>query len=883
MDVEQAQTKQRYRGKLYALSEESAWEDTGTGYVSIVRGGDSRRLVFRDEETGEVLHDRPIFGRDTYQLQGEGERRTIIVWEDPDSQKDWALSFQDPDGTAEVWDAIREEPAAQDEKSILPLPKFGNLEELSRMLTCVPPSQREALAAECMAPKFVSGLRTAFHTAEDLGSEEALGCLWQITKGIFLLSNQRLTERYLKHDVYDDVMGMLEYDEGLPVDKRIAHRQVLKVKVNFQHVLSIEDTETLERIHLNYRLQYLKDLVLPRLLDDTAFVSLTQMIHVNISIILDHLQKNVALLEQLFVQIQQNDSQALLFLQDACRMATKIPQTERQALYERMIERKLFEVLLPYVSDSSGHTDGEEKTLGPPRHLAVEILLLATSSDPSHLRRFLTAEGNAHGRALLAGLIRVMHMEVDQGVQGQIAEVLKSVMDPTALENRERDSSLDVFYERGAFEELVFPLREDVGIPTAAFCFAQQIVCELLAFAVAHHGYRARVFVMRHGIAQQVARLMASPQRFLQLAPVRLMRAMVMTKDDAYHRYIIKSGLFVPVMKNLQSSLAPPALGGNLLVSATLELMEFIRVQNIKVLVDHICKKHCALLQAHAPKLKAFENFLLKHQHNLEYEAFPPEQYAAGGPIVREGHGGVGGGRQRSPGRGDSDDDEAYFESCDDDDEETDGVSGGPAPGSATIASPAKDEPLAGQDGNSSPGLKGLLGGYEDDDEDEENEGCKESKANEFRKSSGGGEATAPPAAADADTTGEPLISGDVVASVADGDAAVEVEVEAQSEADRAERAQAEEKGKAEGASAENEPSAQEEPHDAKGQDCSGVVVDGEERGLSANAKAAAGRGEAPGVGGGDVGGGGAGGAGVVSEKALNHVPKRLKTSAASA
>merc|ERR1712176_1085401 len=120
-------------------------------------------------------------------------------------------------------------------------------------------------------------------------------------------------------------------------------------------------------------------------------------------------------------------------------------------------------------------------------------------------------------------------------------------------------------------------------------------------------------------------------------------------------------------MRNFAASLAPPALGGNLLVSVTLEVLEFIRVENIKILVDHVCSKHGELLRAHAPKFKTLEGLLLKHQQNLEYEAFPPEQLNAGGPMA--GGGGPARGRQRSPGREDSDDDEAYFESLDDDDE----------------------------------------------------------------------------------------------------------------------------------------------------------------------------------------------------------------------
>merc|ERR1711920_386122 len=262
------------------------------------------------------------------------------------------------------------------------------------------------------------------------------------------------------------------------------------------------------------------------------------------------------------------------------------------------------------------------------------------------------------------------------------AEMLKAVMDTSALDPRERDACLDTLYDKGALDELVAPLRVDSMGKVSCSLFGQQLSCELLAFVVGHHGYRARAYVTRHGVAQQAMRLLALPQRFVQLAPVRLLCAIVATKDDAYHRYLVKSGLFCSLFRVFQDSLAAPALGGNLLVSATLEVLECIRVDNLKILVDHVCRKHEELLREHAPKIKTLHHLLLRHEQNMEYEAFPPEQHAAGGPIASSPRISMRSGRNRSPGREDSDDDEAYFESLDDDDVDDDAASG---PG---IASP---------------------------------------------------------------------------------------------------------------------------------------------------------------------------------------------------
>eukprot|EP00438_Fugacium_kawagutii_P024611 Skav227270 [mRNA] locus=scaffold3803:38675:61201:- [translate_table: standard] len=221
---------------------------------------------------------------------------------------------------------------------------------------------------------------------------------------------------------------------------------------------------------------------------------------------------------------------------------------------------------------------------------------------------------------------------VANGVQGQIAEILSQC--PSAV------ASLDVFYEQGAMDDILSPLREK--LPKAntppQVCFAQQLVCEIVAFAVVKHGYRAKVYVIRHGLGQQVCRLLSAPQKYLQLAAVRVLRAIIGTKEATAAIRLAKGG------------------GTNLMASATLELLEFIRQQNLKV--ENICKNHGqktqfeaalgqkpgshqrararSLLKAYSDQMKPLEQLLLKYQQNLEVEKYPPEQFSGGRPV--DGH-----------------------------------------------------------------------------------------------------------------------------------------------------------------------------------------------------------------------------------------------------
>eukprot|EP00931_Biecheleriopsis_adriatica_P029344 TRINITY_DN17437_c0_g1_i2.p1 TRINITY_DN17437_c0_g1~~TRINITY_DN17437_c0_g1_i2.p1 ORF type:complete len:972 (+),score=252.14 TRINITY_DN17437_c0_g1_i2:51-2966(+) len=646
MDVECVEQKtileRGHRGKLYVLSDD-AWEDKGTASVTIISAGESKRLSVRDESSGASLHDRPVItSEDSYRLQGEGEVKAIIVWEDEELQMEFALSFEDPRAAAEVFSILSARPGqAEQANRLLPLPELGNLPELARLLSCAPPSQRERLAMECIAPRFVEDLRQAFRTAEDASSEADLLLLWRITKSVFMLSNHKATERYLRRDLYDDVMGMLEYDEGIPADQRVAHRHMLKVAVRFKQVLAFEDAEMLERIHLNYRLQYLKDFVLARVLDDSAFASLTQLININNTVLLNHLSKSENLMKQLFHGLAEKDLQSLLFLQDACRLAKVMPPSHRQGLYENMLKHGLFSFLAPFFAAEERICSSSEVPV--PRHLAMEVLLLSALSDASHLRTFLVTgvgkstpleeECSAMGRSLLSGLVRLAFEEEDQGVQSQAAEVLRHVMDQTQVNAQNREGFLDTLYGSGVIDEIVAPLKQtkvDVRPHSLACCYALQLVCELLAFVVMNHGPRGRAHILQNDLLRQAAVLATcSGHRFLKLAPLRLVKAILNTKDAEYLSYLTECGIFDALLRNFDESLQLPALGGSLLASASAELLDLVRTQNVKSLVAHLCTQHAGILQKLVPRIKAAERLLLRHRQNLEQEAAPQKRGAA--------------------------------------------------------------------------------------------------------------------------------------------------------------------------------------------------------------------------------------------------------------
>ena len=74
-------------------------------------------------------------------------------------------------------------------------------------------------------------------------------------------------------------VGALEYDPELIEQQH--HRSFLRDKVVFKEVVPIQDAALRAKIHQTYRLAYLKDVVLPRVLDDATFATFSSLILFN--------------------------------------------------------------------------------------------------------------------------------------------------------------------------------------------------------------------------------------------------------------------------------------------------------------------------------------------------------------------------------------------------------------------------------------------------------------------------------------------------------------------------------------------------------------------------------------------------------------------------
>ena len=80
----------------------------------------------------------------------------------------------------------------------------------------------------------------------------------------------------------------------------------------------------------------------------------------------------------------------------------------------------------------------------------------------------------------------------------------------------------------------------------------------------------------------------------------RFLRAILSVNDEFYHRHIIQHNLFAPVFEAFRAN----PVGDNLVSSATVEMVDHIKAENITSLIEHIVTKHLSVEETSHPSLE---------------------------------------------------------------------------------------------------------------------------------------------------------------------------------------------------------------------------------------------------------------------------------------
>ena len=159
-----------------------------------------------------------------------------------------------------------------------------------------------------------------------------------------------------------------------------------------------------------------------------------------------------------------------------------------------------------------------------------------------------------------------------------------------------------------ALEDELVP--EWVGESQNSFAMitSKRCICEILCLCVHSHSYRMKYFVMRNNVIGRVFSVIETGCHQLYLGAIKFMRAILGVKDDFYYRHISK----FDYMRGLFDMLDNSKGKDNIIVSSILDIIEFIRTENIRILVEYIVDKYSARLQL-LDHIESFEKLLIRY------------------------------------------------------------------------------------------------------------------------------------------------------------------------------------------------------------------------------------------------------------------------------
>ncbi|KAH1096568.1 hypothetical protein J1N35_013489 [Gossypium stocksii] len=594
------------RVKVYRLNEDGKWDDQGTGHVTVdyLERSEELALYVFDEEDNETLLVHRICPDDIYRKQED----TIISWRDSEYSTELALSFQENTGCSYIWDhicnvqrnihfsSLNSETfhSMNSELRELPAVELSTLPIILKTVTESGIADQMRLTELILNDQdFFQKLMELFRICEDLENMDGLHMIFKIVKGIILLNSAQIFEKIFGEELIMDIIGSLEYDPDVP---QVQHyRNFLKEHVVFKEAVPIKNPMVISKIHQAYRVGYLKDVVLARVLDEATVASLNSMIHSNNAIVISLLKDDSTFIQELFARLRSPTTSAeskknlVYFLREFCSLSKSLQMVQQLQLFRDLINEGIFDI----ISDALQSQDKKLVLTG------TDILILFLNQDPTLLRSHVVRQ---EGIPLLGLLVKGMITDFGEDMHCQFLEILRSLLDSFSLTGAQRDTIIDIFYDKhlGQLIDVIILScpSDEVGQSTSNLASSAGGVesqnstkpeillniCELLCFCVVHHPYRIKCNFLLNNVIDKILLLTRRREKYLVVAAVRFIRTILSRRDEHLVNHFVKKNLLKPVID------AFVANGNryNVLNSAVLELFEYIRKENVKLLVRYI-------------------------------------------------------------------------------------------------------------------------------------------------------------------------------------------------------------------------------------------------------------------------------------------------------
>ncbi|KAJ8573928.1 hypothetical protein K7X08_010439 [Anisodus acutangulus] len=614
--------------KVYRLNDDGKWDDQGTGHVTVDYSERSEEpgLLVTDEDEHETLLLHRISAEDIYRKQED----TIISWRDPEYSTELALSFQETTGCSYIWDSICSVQRNM-QFSSLTYETFhsanSDLRELPPVELSTLPLILKTVVESGVADQlrvtelilhdqdFFRKLMDLFRICEDLENVDNLHIIFKIVRGIILLNSSQIFGKVFGDELILDIIGCLEYDPETP---HIHHRSFLKEHVVYKEAIPIKDSVVLSKIHQTYRVGYLKDVMLPQMLDEATIANLNSIISSNNAMVVSRLKDDNTFIQELFAKLRsptisaESKKNLIHFLHEFCTLSKSLQMVQQVRLFRDLVNEGIFDIIVDVLQSP------DKKLV-----LTGTDILILLNQDPNLLRFHVIRQ---EGLTLFGLLVRGMLTDFGDDMHCQFIEILRSLLDSYAS-GLQRDTIVEIFYEKhltGLVQAITLScppngdspsVRESASSDGGTWkqsCVKPEIllnICDLLCFCAVHHPYRIKCSFLLNNVVDKVLLLTRRREKYLVVAAVRFVRTLISRNDEYLMNHIAEKNLLKPIVN------AFVANGDryNLLNSSVLELFEYIRKDNLKILLKYI-------VDSFWDELVKFEKFSSINSLKVKYE-----------------------------------------------------------------------------------------------------------------------------------------------------------------------------------------------------------------------------------------------------------------------
>ncbi|CAM0957651.1 unnamed protein product [Alopecurus aequalis] len=623
------------RVKVYRLEDNGKWDDQGTGHVTIDYIEGSRELVLAvvDENDNDTLLLHNITPDDIYRKQQE----TIISWRDPEKALELALSFQEAEGCSFIWENmcnIREElqskilrreslSSVNCELKELPPLEMSSLSVILKTMQCDMTEQKKTRVTDSISKDldFFSKMVKLFGTCKNLGDMDGLHMIFRLVKAIILLNSSAIFDRILSDDLILDIIGVLEYDPEVHIVE--SHRAFLKDQAVLKEAIPIRNSSVVSKIHQTYRIRYIKDVILPKVLDEATRETLNTIIQANNVFIVSSLKNDDYFIQDLFEMMRSSNistgskSELVFFLREFCSVSQSLQPDKQITLSRDLASQGVFDI----VSDVLRSQDKVLVSAG------IDILDFLTQ-DPNLLRSYIAKHEQNSGEDIsLLGLLVKGITDFGGEMLCQFLKILKLLLDiSTAKTVMECKAVIKIFYEK-YFDKLIDIIESSclpksiarstfgsVGVGPRAEEYSDKTeillhICEFLRFCVVQHPYETTVNFFKSNSMGKILTLTRRRERVLVVAAVRFIHTVIGRNNELLIGHVIKLNTLEPIIEAFVEN----GDRDNLLQSTVLALLEYIRKENKISLVVYVVESFWNQLKKFG-QLKSIQNFRLKYQ-----------------------------------------------------------------------------------------------------------------------------------------------------------------------------------------------------------------------------------------------------------------------------